>query len=168
MNNSDLSTLCTALGFMAVAAKDGVAPGNAARARALALLAEEFCRTATSDSFGVAVQDNAPPEKGQGSAVPAKLWACTHREDCSLIEAKDATGVKTAIAEIRARAGADTPALAEGIVAALNDASRKDTMINELTACLEMCLASDHLKWDAEHDSEITLARAKKGLRTVD
>jgi hypothetical protein len=82
-----------------------------------------------------------------------------------LLEAQDTTGNKTVIAELRVKEGADQGAVASAIVAALNNSARKDVMITELTACLEMCLATDNLTWDAEHDSDVVLKRIKRSTK---
>jgi hypothetical protein len=170
MNASELRTLCTALGFTAVALQGG-GKADAARAKAVALLIEEFCRTSGEDGApGISnniTQNNEPAPNSAGQGAEPALWSCTPRDGHMVIEAQDKSGAKNAIAELRVKEGADSAAVATAIVTALNNGARKDALIAELTACLEMCLASDNLDWDTEQDCDVVLKRAKKTTNKI-
>jgi hypothetical protein len=93
---------------------------------------------------------------------PAAPWSCVHRGDHSLIEAHvDAAGDWQTVAEIRNSAHIAAEPTADFIARAVNDYESNQTLIAELIDALELCLACDGLSWEAEHDAEIILARAK-------
>jgi hypothetical protein len=90
-------------------------------------------------------------------------WSCVHRDEKSEIEAYVmATGKREIIAETRATFGSTAEAVAEFIVRAVNDIDKREHLINEMTAALEMCLECEGpLDWSAEHDAEVSLRHAK-------
>ena len=148
---ADLGTLCRALGFLAVAMKeDNLKAGSGVKAEKLAHLIEEFCHISENE---IESAYSAMPSRTGG------MWSCEHGEGKSIIRTPHNGG--TNIIELRGANAASTRAAAEQIVRAVNDNSRKDALIAEMSACLEMCMESSALAWDAEHDAGILVSRAK-------
>ena len=151
---ADLGMLCRALGFLAVAMKEeNLKAGSGKRAEKLAQLIEQFCRI-SEDEAGAA----DAPAVGGG-------WQCEERDGKTFIRTTGATRQQSDnVIELRGADEQTTRAVAEHIVRAVNDNSRKDALIAEMSACLEMCMESSKLGWDAEHDADILVERAK-GIR---
>jgi hypothetical protein len=95
-------------------------------------------------------------------SYPEMPWSCIHGQGNSVIRGfVPASGDLQPVIEISTTAFLDAKLTAELIAAAVNAFNKHQTVIAELTAALELCLACDNLSWEAEHDAEIALARAK-------
>lgn len=138
----DLGMLSRALGFVLVTLRDKnlKSQGGAARAHQMAKLIEEFCAVSERDVM----------------ATATGAWSCDHQADRSVIRTADDVTI-----EVRGKDCVATRGAAERLMHAVNDNSRKDALIAEMSACLEMCLESETLSWEAEQDASILLARAK-------
>jgi len=73
----------------------------------------------------------------------------------------EAAGDWQSVAEVRQTAFIDAEATAQFIVRAINDYEKNKISIEELMNALELCLTCSGLTWEAEHDAEIALARAR-------
>lgn len=158
---TDLRVLSTALGFIAVAMKEeNIHRGGAERAIQLANLIEQFCK----DNAGNATQVTVAADRvRQGGAVKISgQLSCEHWPQHSVIfvPANEDSAVPS-MAEIRSQQGFEARVLAEFFANAVNDNARKDAVIAELVACLELCLESGELSWEAEHDATIMIERVK-------
>lgn len=89
-------------------------------------------------------------------------WSCIHQSGKSQIEAYvAASGRREVIAETLPTPGSSAEAVAEFIVRAINDIDKREHLINEMEAALEICLECEGLNWSAEHDAEVALRHAK-------
>jgi hypothetical protein len=148
-NIADLGTLCRALGFLAVAMRRDKlqTPGGAERAEKLAKLIEEFCRLPdTTSTVLVALPKTSAAQLG--------AWVCEHLKDRSVIRHTH----NDTVIEVRGSASART---AEQIMQAVNDNSRKDALIKEMSLCLESCMEVGSLDWDTEQNADVLVKRAK-------
>lgn len=90
-------------------------------------------------------------------------WNALHRRDCSVIEAYvECAGDWETVAEVRPTGHIDVEATANYIVRAVNDYGFNRPFIDELVAALEMCLECDGLTWEAEHEADVLVRRARE------
>lgn len=90
-------------------------------------------------------------------------WSALRRAGKAGIEGYvDAVGKWETIAEIAPSVHIDQRVAADFITRAIADYPVQRALIRELIASLELCLASEGLTWEAEHDAEIVVARARK------
>lgn len=91
-------------------------------------------------------------------------WVCAHRAESSEIRVyTPITGDWETIASIHDAKGIDAEATAEFVVGAINNYSRMQELVRETVAALENCLdCGERLTWEAEHDAQVVLMRAKK------
>lgn len=96
-------------------------------------------------------------------------WSCIHKPgEFSAIEAYvEAVGDWKTIATVPQTAFLDAEKTAEFIAKAVNDRTDMQGLIDEMTEALESCLACDGLTWEAEHDAEILVRRAKERRKTA-
>ena len=73
----------------------------------------------------------------------------------------EAAGDWEMVAEIRQTAFIDAEITARFIAKAVNERERNRELVGDLAAALELCLKVPGLTWEAEHEAEIVLARAK-------
>ena len=158
---ADLGMLCKALGFLAVAMKnENVQAGSGAQALKLANLIEEFCR---SGEAGLPNAARAHPVRAVKPLQPGDIWTCEHQDGRSTIRMPARADTKQdALAELRGDSVAETRSAAEKIVHAVNDNSRKNALIAEMSACLELYIATERLNGDATREANILLARARE------
>lgn len=72
-----------------------------------------------------------------------------------------AAGGWETIAKIEQTAGVDAEATANFIAKAVNDYEKTQSLVDELVAALEPCVACGGLSWEAEHDADMALAHAR-------
>lgn len=88
-------------------------------------------------------------------------WSCEHEDGKSRVEAYNAaTGQRETVLETYATSGHSAEAIAEFITQAVNNFDKREQLINEMQAALEICLECDGLNWAAEHDADVALRRA--------
>lgn len=90
-------------------------------------------------------------------------WSCHHATNHSEITAySEASGAWEIIAEIKESAGVDAEKAAEFITQVVNEYDQTKDLIRQLTVALETCLSCEHLTWEAEHEADVVLRRAKE------
>ena len=91
-------------------------------------------------------------------------WSCNHYPTYSEIEAYlPSTGEHEIIADIHDSKGVDAEVLAGLIARAINSFEKNHDMVEQMTAALELCLECDEcLTWEAEHEAQALLNRAKR------
>jgi hypothetical protein len=101
---------------------------------------------------------------GQESAYTLMQWSCNHYPDYSEIEAYiPITGDWEIVADIHDTKGVDAEILAGLITRAVNSFEKNHDMITQMMAALELCLECDDcLTWEAEHEAQAILNRAKQ------
>jgi hypothetical protein len=93
-------------------------------------------------------------------------WSCRHFRTYSEVEAYNiASGTRQIVAEVIASKDINVESVAEGIATAANnyDSSRK--LIRHMADALEKCLACKGISWEAEHDGDIMIRRAREYLK---
>jgi hypothetical protein len=94
-----------------------------------------------------------------------QAWTCTHDTGKSRVEAYNAaTGKRETVLETFPTDSMSAEAIAEFIATAVNNFDKREHLIEEMQAALEICLECDGLDWAAEHDADAALRRA--GNRT--
>jgi len=96
-------------------------------------------------------------------------WSCNHYPTYFEIEAYvPITGQFEIIADIHDTKGVDAEVVAGLIASAVNAYERNHDMIDQMAAAIELCLdCRECLSWEAEHDSEAVLKRAREHHRCV-
>jgi hypothetical protein len=91
-------------------------------------------------------------------------WGCNHYPTYSEIEAYvPITGDFEIIADVHDTKGVDAEVVAGLIARAVNSYEKTHDMIGQMTAAIELCLTCrDRLTWEAEHESESVLKRARQ------
>jgi hypothetical protein len=104
------------------------------------------------------------PANAQGAAYLMMPWSCNHYPTYSEIEAHvPITGNFEIIADIHDTKGVDAEVVAGLITRAVNAYSRNVEMIAQMAYALELCLCcADCLSWEAEHEAEVLLGRARE------
>jgi hypothetical protein len=97
------------------------------------------------------------------SAYLLMPWSCNHHPTFSEIEAYlPITGNFEIIADVHDSKGVDAEVVAGLIARAVNAYPKHQEMIAQMTGALELCLdCSDCLSWEAEHEAEAVLKRAR-------
>lgn len=90
--------------------------------------------------------------------LPPLPWQCDHHAEWSEIVAADGTCLIAALPHMGAYNGKFT---AEMVVTAMNERYHLSQLVREMAIVLEMCLDSEKLSWEAEHDGQIVLAKAR-------
>ena len=104
MQTVNLSSLCTALAFTAVALKQGAAtPDNAASTRQLAGLMEEFCQLSDGETLKPATDTEQRLRELLDEAAYA-LQLCLETSGLDWAAEQEAEGVARKIAGLRAKA----------------------------------------------------------------
>ena len=101
---------------------------------------------------------------GKESAYTMMPWSCNHHPTFSEIVAYvPITGDWEIIADIHDTRGVDAEIVAGLIVRAVNDYDRNCDMIEQMAAAIELCLeCGDCLTWEAEHEAQAILSRARR------
>lgn len=100
------------------------------------------------------------------AALTTEPLSCIHRADKSQIEAYiTASGEREIIGEIFSVTGIKAKAIAEFIITAINNIDKREHLIDEMEAALDICLACEGLDWAAEHDAEIALRHSRQRIQ---
>lgn len=95
-------------------------------------------------------------------------WSGLRRAGTAVIEGYvEAARAWETIVEISPSPHTDARAAADFIIRAVTEYPLQRALIRQLTDALEICLESGNLTWEAEHDAEIALARARSALPGV-
>jgi hypothetical protein len=135
---------------------------NPARSKnfATALNAVAGMRTTRKRSMPKA---NSKPETNLAYTI--QPWSCVHENGKSQIEAYVmATGKHEMIAETFPTSDNSAEAVAELIVKAINMYDKRERLIEEMVAALEICLECEGLNSVAAHDAAIVLYRSKRKI----
>jgi hypothetical protein len=91
-------------------------------------------------------------------------WSCNHHPTFSEIEAYiPITGNFEIIADIHDSKGVDAEIVAGLLVRAVNIYEKNNDMIAQMVAAIERCLTcADCLTWEAEHEAQVVLKRARE------
>ena len=102
----------------------------------------------------------------QESAYTMMPWSCNHHPTWSEIEAYlPITGEFEIIADIHDTKGVDAEVIANLITRAVNTHEGNVGMIGQMAAAIELCLdCRGCLSWEAEHEAETILNRARATL----
>jgi hypothetical protein len=100
---------------------------------------------------------------GKESAYLLMPWSCNHFPTFSEIEAYlPITGSWEIIADIHDTRGVDAEILASLITRSVNGYEKSREMIAQMIEAIELCLeCSEGLTWEAEHEAQVVLGRAK-------
>lgn len=100
----------------------------------------------------------------QESAYTLMPWSCNHYPSYSEIEAYlPLTGNWEIILDIHDTRGVDAEIVAGLIARAVNSYVKTQDLIVQMRAALELCLeCSDCLSWEAEHEAQSVLNRARQ------
>lgn len=102
-------------------------------------------------------------KKPRKPAYTLEPWSRVHQDGIWKIETYSmATGKREVVAEIRQSAGFSAEAIADYIVNAVNNLEKREHLIGEMIAALELCLECEGITWEAEHDAEIALRHARQ------
>ena len=98
------------------------------------------------------------------SAYTMMPWSCNHHPTFSEIEAYvPITGNWEIIADIHDTKGVDAEIVAGLITRAVNRYEKHRELIGQMMSALELCLeCGDCLSWEAEHEAQTVLNRAKQ------
>jgi hypothetical protein len=98
------------------------------------------------------------------SAYMMMPWSCNHYPTYSEIETYiPITGNWEIIADIHDTKGVDAEIVTGLITSAVNRYEKHRELIGQMTSALELCLAcGDCLSWEAEHEAQTVLNRAKQ------
>lgn len=101
---------------------------------------------------------------GKESGYTLMPWSCNHYPAFSEIEAYiPITGNWEIIADIHDTKGVDAEVVAALIARAVNGYEKAQDIISQMIAALELCLTcADCLTWEAEHEAQIVLNRARQ------
>ena len=104
----------------------------------------------------------ASPETKIKTLFAIHPWSCRPIVGGTEIEAYvEAAGDWQTVAEIKQNAFIDTEQTAHFIAKAVNDYERNRQLIIDMVAALELCMKCPGLTWEAEHEAQILIARAK-------
>jgi hypothetical protein len=100
----------------------------------------------------------------QESSYTLRPWSCNHYPSFSEIEAYlPITCQSEIIADIHDTAGVDAEVVAGLIARAVNNHEKSHHMIAEMARAIELCLeCTDGLTWEAEHDAQAIVKRARE------
>jgi hypothetical protein len=103
------------------------------------------------------------PNKPKPKAVEVAPWTALRRAGTAGIEAYvTATGQWHTLVEIAPSPHYNNRAAADYITRALGDYPLLLAIIRQAADALDICLESERLTWEAEHDASIAVARARK------
>lgn len=104
-------------------------------------------------------------QKPQGQVLTTP-WSSVHFEGRSNVEAfVEPLGDWVVIAKVEDNLNVVAKETSDLITKAVNEYERNQEIIKELIAALELCMECPELTWEAEHDAELVLMRAKLGPR---
>ncbi len=113
------------------------------------------------------IRNTAAKAPAQKKLLPQTLtpWSCNHGQDKSEIEAYClASGKRQVIAEVPYSNGIDHQRIAEFIGRAVNDYEPARELICSMAQVLEKFLELPTITWEAEHDADILVRRAREWL----
>jgi len=103
------------------------------------------------------------PKKPKSNAVEVVPWSALRRAGTAGIEAYvTAAGQWQQLAEIVPSTHYSNRTVADYIVRTVGEYPLLLAIVRQATAALEICLESERLTWEAEHDASIAVARARK------
>jgi hypothetical protein len=109
--------------------------------------------------------ETAPGAKTDIKALYAiSPWSCRRQPDGAVVVIEayvEAAGDWQPIAVVKQTAFIDAERTAAFIAKAVNDYGSNRTLIAEMAAALTLCLKCSGLTWEAEHEAEILIARAR-------
>lgn len=109
--------------------------------------------------------DKKPKCAATDDAYIVEPWSCSVRDGTWQLDAYSiVSGKREVVAQTFSSAGFSAEAVAGFILRAINNITKRESLIDEMEAALEICLECEGLTWSAEHDAEIALRHAR--LRT--
>ncbi len=92
-------------------------------------------------------------------------WSARHLGDGSELEAHNLiSGTRQVIAVVPTTGQLQADKVADMIVVAVNNYDTARKMIRHMADALEKCLSCKNISWEAEHDGEILVRRAREYL----
>lgn len=93
-------------------------------------------------------------------------WSVRHFRGYSELEAHNlASGTRQIVAKIAGSKDIDAESVANFVVSAVNDYDGTRKMIRHMADALEKCIACKDITWEAEHDGDILIRRAREYLK---